>query len=486
MLFHTTDYAVLLATVWVLYWFAFKHRPRPAHLMLLVASYVFYCAWDWRFAGLLVFSTLLDFTLGKLVYESQSLTRKRAILLLSLVGNLGILGFFKYYNFFLEGFNQMLTLLGLGPLEGYVEVILPLGISFYTFQTLSYTIDIYRGKLKPTTNLVHFALFVAFFPQLIAGPIVRARQFLPQLRRTRDLDAEKMKSGLYRILKGLFKKIVIADALGRLLVDPVFASTEPVAGGEAMLAMIGFHLQIGFDFSAYADIAIGSARLLGFEIPENFRAALRAVNLEDFWRRWHITLTTWLRDYVYLPLTIGTRSTTSGHTIRPYFSLILTMVLVGLWHGANWTFVLFGFYHGIGLALTRFYRLNVRGRTSRTSNSQAGAGAMVWANRISTQFVVALSVVLFRSADLKQAIEIYGALFNPTGWGFSLGIETFKGVFILAIAITLHWTPQLFREDCERFFLYLPASVQALIIVIALGLVQMFMRATEPYVYFQF
>jgi alginate O-acetyltransferase complex protein AlgI len=452
--------------------------------MLLVASYVFYCAWDWRFASLLVFSTLLDFTLGKLIYGSESLKKKRFYLLLSLVGNLGILGFFKYYNFFLDSLNEMLAVLGLGPIEGYIAIILPLGISFYTFQTLSYTLDVYRGRLKPTSNLVHFALFVAFFPQLIAGPIVRARQFLPQLRRDRTFDEERMRSGLYRILKGLIKKIVIADALGRLLVDPVFSSTKPVGGEEALLAMIGFHLQIGFDFSAYADIAIGSARLLGFELPENFRAALRAVNLEDFWRRWHITLTTWLRDYVYIPLTVGKSS--KGNRIRPYLSLILTMGLVGLWHGANWTFVLFGLYHGIGLALTRFYRRNISNRTSREQVAKASIHATQWAKRISTQLVVALSVVLFRSADLQQAKKIYLALLSPSNWGFSIDIGMAKGGLILVLAIALHLTPLSFREECEGFYLSLPASVQALIIVIALTLVQMFLRATEPYVYFQF
>lgn len=482
MLFHTVDYAVLLTVVWVLYWFGFKSRPASAQLMLLVTSYIFYCAWDWRFAGLLVFSTLLDFTLGKLIYQSQSLKKKRVFLLISVVGNLGILGFFKYYNFFLDSLNQMLSLLGLGPVGGYVEIILPLGISFYTFQTLSYTLDIYRGRLKPTPNLVHFALFVAFFPQLIAGPIVRARQFLPQLQQRRELNEERMRSGLYRILKGLFKKIVIADALARLLVDPVFAETGSVGGGEAMLAMIGFHLQIGIDFSAYADIAIGSARVLGFEIPENFRAALRAVSLEDFWRRWHITLTTWLRDYVYVPLAVGS----SRHAMRPYLSLVLTMGLVGLWHGANWTFVFFGLYHGIGLALTRFYRRNISFRANRAPDSKTTARAILWAKRISTQFVVALSVVLFRSADLGQAKKIYLALLDIPSWDFSLDITAIKGILVLVFAITLHLTPQLFREDCERFFLRLPASIQALIFLTSLGLVQMLMRATEPYVYFQF
>ena len=203
-----------------------------------------------------------------------------------------MLGFFKYYNFFLGSLNQLLSGFGVSALPGYVEVILPLGISFYTFQTLSYSLDIYYGKLKPTRSLSDFALFVAFFPQLIAGPIVRARQFLPQLERPAEFDSEKMLSGIYRILKGLVKKVFIADLIGLHLVDPVFRSPGDFGAVDAGLAMLGFYMQLGFDFSAYADMAIGSARILGFELPENFRAAARAVNLGEFWRRWHITLFT--------------------------------------------------------------------------------------------------------------------------------------------------------------------------------------------------
>ena len=358
MLFHSLDYAVLLIAVWILAWGFMRTRLRLRHLMLLGASYLFYCAWDWRFAGLLVFSTLLDFLVGRAIYEATSQRRKRQFLVISLLGNLGVLGFFKYYNFFLENLNQLLSGMGFS-VPGYVEVILPLGISFYTFQTLSYSLDIYFGKLQPTRSLVDFALFVAFFPQLIAGPIVRARQFLPQLESPAEFDEDRMISGIYRILKGLVKKVFIADLIGLHLVDPVFK--EPAAFGavDSALAMLGFYMQLGFDFSAYADIAIGSARTLGIELPENFRAAARAVNLAEFWRRWHITLFTWVRDYFFVPMTVGRRR---GRRLRPYISIFLTMVLIGLWHGAAWTFIAFGIFHGAGLALTRWWGRRNRGR----------------------------------------------------------------------------------------------------------------------------
>ena len=280
MLFHSLDYAVLLITVGILAWGFLRTRLRLRHLMMLAASYLFYCAWDWRFAGLLVFSTLLDFLVGRAIYEAKSLRRKRQFLVVSLIGNLGVLGFFKYYNFFLDNLNHLLLSFGFS-LPGYVEVILPLGISFYTFQTLSYSLDIYFGKLEPTRSLADFALFVAFFPQLIAGPIVRARQFLPQLERPVEFDEDRMISGIYRILKGLVKKVFIADLIGLHLVDPVFAEPGKFGALDSVFAVLGFYMQLGFDFSAYADIAIGSARTLGFELPENFRAAARAVNLAE-------------------------------------------------------------------------------------------------------------------------------------------------------------------------------------------------------------
>ena len=304
MLFHSLDYAALLIVVWILAWGLLRTRLRLRHLMMLAASYLFYCAWDWRFASLLVFSTLLDFLVGRAIHEAKALRRKRQFLLVSLVGNLGVLGFFKYYNFFLDNLNQLLLSFGFS-LPGYVEVILPLGISFYTFQTLSYSLDIYFGKLEPTRSLLDFALFVAFFPQLIAGPIVRARQFLPQLESPPEFDEERMISGIYRILKGLVKKVFIADLIGLHLVDPVFKDPGAFGAFDSALAMLGFYMQLGFDFSAYADIAIGSARTLGFELPENFRAAARAVSLAEFWRRWHITLFTWVRDYFFMPMTVG-------------------------------------------------------------------------------------------------------------------------------------------------------------------------------------
>ena len=480
MLFHSLDYAVLLIVVWILAWGLLRTRPRLRHLMMLAASYLFYCAWDWRFAGLLVFSTLLDFLVGRAIHDAKSLRRKRQFLLVSLVGNLGVLGFFKYYNFFLDNLNQLLLSFGFS-LPGYIEVILPLGISFYTFQTLSYSLDIYFGKLEPTRSLLNFGLFVAFFPQLIAGPIVRARQFLPQLESPPEFDEERMISGIYRILKGLVKKVFIADLIGLHLVDPVFKEPGNFGALDSAFAVLGFYMQLGFDFSAYADIAIGSARTLGFELPENFRAAARAVSLAEFWRRWHITLFTWVRDYFFMPMTVGRGGSRS---LRPYISIFLTMTLIGLWHGAAWTFIAFGVFHGVGLAVTRWWSRRKRGQR-RPARSAPVEFALPWCKRAGTIFLVSLSIVLFRAESMGDAFQIYGSLFSPGQWAVPSQLARL-GVAILGLATILHLTTFDFRQQVEKAFLNLPSPLQGAVLVLALALVKMSLTVQRPFVYFQF
>ena len=480
MLFHSLDYAVLLITVWILAWGFLRTRLRLRHLMLLAASYLFYCAWDWRFAGLLVFSTLLDFLVGRAIYEVKSLRRKRQFLLVSLIGNLGVLGFFKYYNFFLDNLNHLLSSVGFS-LPGYVEVILPLGISFYTFQTLSYSLDIYFGKLEPTRNLVDFALFVAFFPQLVVGPIVRARQFLPQLERPVEFDEERMISGIYRILKGLVKKVFIADLIGLHLVDPVFEDPGNFGALDSALAMLGFYMQLGFDFSAYADIAIGSARTLGFELPENFRAAARAVNLAEFWWRWHITLFTWVRDYFFMPMTVERGR---SRPLRPYISIFLTMTLIGLWHGAAWTFIAFGVFHGAGLAITRWWGRRSRGRRPPPRPAPVEF-ALTWCKRAGTIFLVSLSIVVFRAENIGDALQIYGMLFSPGQWTVDSQLARL-GVVVLGLATVLHLTTFDFRQQIEKAFVNLPSPLQGAVLVLALALVKMSLTVQRPFVYFQF
>ena len=346
MFFNSLQFAVFFLIVYGLY-LNLPHRLQ--NRMLLVASYVFYGAWDWRFLSLIAISTVIDFYCGQAMHKSTSDSRRKRFLLISLTANLGMLGFFKYFGFFSESLSLLFSEFGVNLDPITLNIVLPVGISFYTFQTLSYTIDIYRRDMKPCKDFLDFALFVSFFPQLVAGPIERARRLLPQLTKPRHIDLKLVSGGIYLIAWGLFKKIVIADNLG-VYVDSTFANVE-FANGEVLIAVLAFAFQIYCDFSGYSDIARGLARMLGIKLMLNFNLPYIARNPSDFWRRWHISLSTWLRDYLYLSLG-GNRK---GNR-RTYVNLFTVMLLGGLWHGAAWNFVLWGAYHGLLLGIHRAMR----------------------------------------------------------------------------------------------------------------------------------
>ncbi len=342
MYFNSTAFLGFL-TVFLLLYFLLRHSLVRRNQLIVAASYFFYGWWDWRFTSLLLLSSLVDFHAGRNMIGADSRKRRR-LLILSLSVNLGALGFFKYYNFFIESATQVITALGINASPPLLSVILPVGISFYTFQSLSYTIDIYRRQAEPTQDLTAFLAYVSFFPQLVAGPIERASSLLPQFLSTRKITAKQLEVGIWLILWGLFKKVVIADSLAPL-VDMVYGNSS-IEGPVIILATLAFGLQIYCDFSGYSDIARGVAAILGFELRLNFNLPYTAITPSEFWRRWHISLSTWFRDYVYIPLG-GNR----GSKQRTSLNLILTMVVAGLWHGAGWNFVLWGFWHGLILTL---------------------------------------------------------------------------------------------------------------------------------------
>lgn len=315
--------------------------------ILLIASYFFYGSWDWRFLGLLFISTVTDYFIGRAMDANSDDKKRKLLLTISLLTNLSILGFFKYFNFFADSFSELLSTFGMNADMPTLNIILPVGISFYTFQTLSYTIDIYRRRLKSTNDFFDFALFVAFFPQLVAGPIERARNLLPQIARPRKVTAAMVDAGIFLILWGYFKKVVIADNVG-LISDAVFGDYAQFHGVDILVGILAFTIQIYCDFSGYSDIARGICKLMGFELMVNFRLPYFALNPSDFWTRWHISLSSWLRDYLYIPL--GGNRLGNFYTYR---NLMLTMLLGGLWHGAAWNFVIWGAYHGTLLALYR-------------------------------------------------------------------------------------------------------------------------------------
>ena len=348
MLFNSIEFIVFLAVVLLGHFALIPRRlPRLRKGFLLVVSYGFYMAWNPPFGLLLLFSTVLDFSVAQWMERAATPGRRKALLGLSLIGNLGVLGFFKYRDFVLE---TLYALFGaaLWPVQPpALDLVLPIGISFYTFQTLSYAIDVYRGSQRAARSFLDFALYISFFPQLVAGPIVRSSVFLPQLRRAPRVATYDVEAALVRIGSGLVKKVVFADVLGGY-VDPVFSSPDTYGGLNLLLAVYAYAFQIYFDFSGYSDIAIGLARLFGYRIPENFDRPYLAASPREFWRRWHISLSTWLRDYLYVSLG-GNRVP----AVRVQLNLMITMLLGGLWHGANWNFVLWGGFHGFLLSLQR-------------------------------------------------------------------------------------------------------------------------------------
>lgn len=348
MLFTQPIFFLFFVLVFALYWSLKSLNARKG--LLLISSYAFYAAWDWRFLGLIILSTIVDYVVALKIEKSDSQKRKKHFLLISLIVNLGMLALFKYFNFFIESATDLLTALGAQINQTTLNIVLPVGISFYTFQTLSYSIDVYRGKIKAEKNLLDIAVFVGFFPQLVAGPIVRAADFLPQLRITQNWKNVAVKSCLLLFAIGFFKKACVSDNLA-FYVDLIFSSPESYAPRALLLGSFIYAIQIYCDFSGYTDMAIAVSGLLGFHLPKNFDAPYLARNIVDFWRRWHISLSTWLRDYLYISLG-GNRH----GELKRYRNLMLTMLLGGLWHGAAWTFVFWGFLHGVGLCINHLLK----------------------------------------------------------------------------------------------------------------------------------
>ena len=474
MLFNSFEYAVLLATVFLAYWGLARLRALRL-LVLLAASYLFYAWWSPYYLVLIVGSSLLDYWVGGAVHRETDETRRRRLLLVSLVGNLGLLATFKYFNFFADSVAVGLEHFGLPAQRLHLDVVIPVGISFYTFQSLSYTIDIYRRRLEPVQGPLSFLVFVAFFPQLVAGPIVRAADFLPQLEPSPTLTAEQGGRGLFWIGVGLFKKVVIADLLAVNLVDRVFEMPARYTSAELLCGVYGYALQIYCDFSAYSDIAIGSALLLGLTLPVNFNAPYRAPNLRDFWRRWHISLSTWLRDYLYISL-----GGSAGGAWKTYRNLIITMLLGGLWHGAGWTFVAWGALHGVGLAVTRaFQRRTGQAIVSPGLLKLLGALAV-----LATFHYVCLGWVFFRAPNFGTAWEMLRGIGELSGGTANISPLLWA---LLGVGALTHLTPDRVVERGRDLVVWLPAPVQALLLASTVVAVRL-ARTTQvvPFIYFQF
>lgn len=469
--FDTVAFIIFFLIVFFAYWLlAGTGMLRLS--MLLLASYYFYMSWNPVFITLIIVSTLIDFIAGKAIHAANLEGRRhkaRVYLVISLVSNLGLLFFFKYFNLFADFLKQ----LG-GPQLSFLQLILPAGISFYTFQTMSYSLDIYAGKLKPAHSFLDFALFVTFFPQLVAGPIVRACDFLPQIRKRPLFNPVLVQQGIFLILIGLFKKVVLSDQIAVNFVERVFKSPEMFSGLENLLAVYGYGLQIYCDFSGYSDIAIGSAAMLGFHLTLNFNSPYKAVSLQEFWHRWHISLSTWLRDYLYIPLGGNKKG-----KVRTYLNLAVTMFLGGLWHGPAYRFILWGMLHGVGLGVVRFFqRFRVKHGLTRQFFFGKALGWFVTFNFVSFCWI------FFRAESMDKAGQILGRIGTGTSYLPNVGLVV---AAVLAGGYLLHFLPERLFTWCKRTFVRIPAPLQALVLLLAAVLFyKTAVSGVVPFIYFQF
>ncbi len=476
MLFNSLDFAIFLPIVFALYWLLRKHL-KLQNLLIAIASYMFYGMWDWRFLFLILFSTIVDYTMGILIERENQQTKRKLFLWVSILVNLGFLGYFKYSNFFLENFVGAFQFFGQDLNFRGLDIVLPVGISFYTFQTLSYTIDVYRKKLTPTKDFIAFTAFVSFFPQLVAGPIERATHLLPQFYKKRKFDTHQAKDGLYLIIWGLFKKIVIADNCAQYAND-IFNNYQDYSSGTLILGAVYFAFQIYGDFSGYSDIAIGTSRLFGFDLMRNFAYPYFSRDIAEFWRRWHISLSTWFRDYLYIPLG-GSRG---GMWMKVRNTFIIFLVS-GFWHGANWTFIVWG-----GLNAIYFLPLLLGGKNRNhidlIAENTRWPSAREFFSVLVTFVLTVFAWIFFRANNLEHAFNYLGNIFSFQFEIEKLMIErfAFEILPLIAVLLIIEWFSRAKEHPLKQTnYLYFKA----------LGLIAMILifgsfSEMQEFIYFQF
>ena len=475
MLFNSFEFLVFLPTVFILYWFLFNKQLKSQNILIVVASYLFYGWWDWRFLSLIILSTVVDYVIGLQIHKRPEASVRKLLLGISLLVNLGVLGFFKYYNFFIESWIEAWGQFGVTMHVNTVQIVLPVGISFYTFQTLSYTIDIYRRKLKPTTDFIGFTAFVSFFPQLVAGPIERASNLLDQFLKTRSFSYEKAADGTRQVLWGLFKKMVIADNCA-IFVNDVFDNYHELPASRLVLGAILFAFQIYGDFSGYSDIAIGTARLFGFNLRRNFAYPYFSRDIAEFWRRWHISLSTWFRDYVYIPL-----GGSKGNKIQNLRNVLIIFLVSGLWHGANWTFVFWGF-------LNALYFIPLMIRNSNRAHLNVISEDRIFAKptevlQISLTFcLTCIGWIFFRSETIGDAFQYLVNIFDSSILTFPIELRM---VPLLVLLIVFEWLQRSKEHALDV------ANWKSLNRKLAYSLVSILILVVSPaqktiFIYFQF
>ena len=490
MLFNSYTFFVFFAAVLLLYNLPVSWKTKK--IILLVSSFVFYAAWNPPFILLLWLSTIVDFEVGRRLYHQQDPVKKKLLLVVSLAGNLGMLFFFKYGGFLLDNFVALSSALGFDYNPAKPDIILPAGISFYTFTTLSYTIDMYKRESPPVKSLLDFSLFVTFFPHLVAGPIVRPPQLVPQFETPRKATSKQFTQGLFLLTLGLFMKVFLADNMLASISDSVFNARMPLQTLDSWMGVLAFSGQIFFDFAGYSTCAIGIAATLGFVLPENFRYPYAAVGFSDFWQRWHITLSAWLRDYLYIPLG-GNRK----GNIRTYINLMVTMLLGGLWHGASWTFVVWGALHGLFLCAERGIR-SLAGARKKAGTTElvmkSGLGPTLTANNgfgqlalaLFTFFLVNVTWVFFRAPDFRSAGGLLASMFGliPKGAPLLSTLDLLKVGIITVCLLVCHWlmrnTSVLAVAEKTRWW------VLGVVWAVMLMLLLLSQEESNAFIYFQF
>lgn len=478
MLFNSIDFAIFLPIVFILYWLIGSEKLRQQNALLLAASYLFYGWWDFRFLALIVFSSLVDYLVGLGLARENSQDKRKWLLSASLIANLGLLAFFKYFNFFIENFVEAFSFFGADIQANSLNIILPVGISFYTFQTLSYSIDVYRRKIEPTKDIIAFFSFVSFFPQLVAGPIERAANLLPQFYSKRIFDYSKAVDGLRQVLWGLFKKVVIADNCAEYA-NLIFNDPSGYSGSTLALGAVLFAFQIYGDFSGYSDIAIGTARLFGFDLAKNFAFPYFSRDIAEFWRRWHISLSTWFRDYLYIPL--GGSRGSSWVKIRNIFMIF---IVSGFWHGANWTFIAWG-------ALNAIYFLPLMLMNRNREHLETVAQGRIFPsiadvfNMVGTFILTTLAWIFFRSQDIGQAIDIIAEIFSPSVVAYP-SLLPFWLIAIIAIFLIVEWLGREEAYAIANLNLRWPKLMRWSFYYGTIAMIFLFSGKEQEFIYFQF
>jgi alginate O-acetyltransferase complex protein AlgI len=482
MFFNSINFVIFLSIVFVLYWFVVNRNLKSQNILLLISSYFFYASWDWRFLFLLFFSTLLDFFAGIKISETKNQRSKKFWFWLSISANLGFLFFFKYYNFFIASFAEAISNFGLSVNPRTLQIILPFGISFYTFHGLSYVFDIYRDRIKVERNFINYSVFVSFFPLLVAGPIERAPHLLPQIKKGRVFDYAKAVDGLKQILWGLFKKAVIADNCAKFA-NIIFDNSADYSGSTLFIGAIFFAFQIYGDFSGYSDIALGTARLFGIELLRNFAYPYFSRDIAEFWRRWHISLSSWFKDYVYIPL--GGSKGGQWLKIRNTFIVFL---ISGFWHGANWTFVIWGALNAVYILPSIIFNTN-RNNLEIVAQNKYFPTVKEFLSICLTFTLTVFAWVFFRAENTGHAFDMFSKIFSASFFdrpGFESDKLCIPAIIFIILFVTMEWAGRNQPYAISRFFIKQPRPLRLCFYYLILLFIFFFAGSNQQFIYFQF